>query len=366
MSFTWAVLMTLSLTQAAAGAGRLSGRVTTDANVPIADARVFLVRVARQISSAPGMPPQALTGADGRFAFDNLTPGEYRINVQKAGFAPLTDPARLPPVFRVAAGQSLDNLDFRLQKGGVIAGRVLDSNGEPLADIGVIAMRRAPAGQTNRVLIPAQPQQMQQTNDLGEFRLAGLFAGEYFVAAVPRGMLPFRGAGASPAPVSTATTAATTTFYPGTTDQSVAQGITVTAGAEVANIVFAVQKAPVFNVSGVVVDENGHPVAHAVVRLMGDGTNGVFGGPGGGQSQNDGRFVIGEVPSGTYRISASVPIVMGGGTKTPRTGSGRGMESGAYVTFDSGVGSVSQPAEVNVPDADVTDVRVVVRRPPPQ
>jgi hypothetical protein len=62
--------------------------------------------------------------------------------------------------------------------------------------------------------------------------------------------------------------------------KAAAQPIAVAAGAEVGNISFTMQSAPAFRVSGIVVDENGDPVADAMVMMMGDPRSGIFMGPG--------------------------------------------------------------------------------------
>jgi hypothetical protein len=216
-----------------------------------------------------------------------------------------------------------------------------------------------------------------QTNDIGEFRLAGLAAGEYVIVAMPRGQSPFGGPGVSPASGNAKTTM-TATFYPGTADQQAAQPIAVAAGADVGNISFAMQSAPAFRISGMVVDENGDPAAGAMVMLRGDGRSAMFLGPGGGgQSGADGRFTIGEVAAGTYRVTASIPITMnyagGGGSFTTFGSAGGIVTGGAAVSASSGavatgsvgtvVGGIEQATEVVVTDTDVSGVRVVVRRP---
>src|SRR5690242_9871315 len=123
---------------------------------------------------------------------------------------------------------------------------------------------------------------------------------------------PFGGPGiAAPSP-GQSRTAVTTTFYPGTTDQAAAQPVAVARGAEVGNISFMLQTLPVFRVSGVVVDEDGKPVAGAFVMLMGDPRNGMVMGPGSSRapSRDDGRFTIDNVTAGTYHATATVPITM--------------------------------------------------------
>src|ERR1051326_3156407 len=106
----------------------------------------------------------------------------------------------------------------------------------------------------------------------------------------------------------------TATYYPGTADQASAQPIVVAAGSEVGNIVFTMQSAAAYRVSGIVVDENGAPVAGAFVMLVRDPRAGMFfgGPPANGRSQDDGRFTIDGVIAGTYRATASIPIATGG------------------------------------------------------
>jgi len=197
---------------------------------------------------AMGPPPQAITDQDGRFAFPHLRPGEYRIDVQRTGYAPLEGDGGRGRTIQVADGQSAE-VQLQLQKGAVISGRILAPSGEPQTDVRVMALRRVQGPQTQTRLMPAPMQGMQQTNDLGEFRLAGLPPGEYFVSASPQMQSPFGGPGVAPpaptAPGKTGTTI-TTTYYPGTTDAAAAQPIAVARGAEVGNISFMLQSLPAF------------------------------------------------------------------------------------------------------------------------
>jgi hypothetical protein len=104
----------------------------------------------------------------------------------------------------------------------------------------------------------------------------------------------------------------------------------------------------------------------------------MFMGPSGdARTGNDGRFVIGEVVPGTYRVTASIPITSwsstasgGGGigavssgvTATVEGGVVGGVSAGVVTTFRSGPAGMAQPTSVVVADANVTGVRVVVHR----
>jgi protocatechuate 3,4-dioxygenase beta subunit len=385
MQFVVGLLLALSMDQAAAPAatGRISGRVTAEGtNAPIAGARVMVFPMMRRGAPPTGpmaIPPQGLTDQDGRFVFNGLAPGEYRVDVQKTGFASSMDPTTRPRTYTVAAGQALDNISIVLQKGAVISGKVLDQKGEPVTDAQVMALRRiTPPGASTAAprLVPTPMQGPQMTNDIGEYRVAGLAPGEYFIAASPRTM-GFAGPGAaSTTGKGGGTPTTTTTYYPGTADQVGAQAITVAAGAEVSNIVFTLQSVPAYRISGLVVDENGAPIAHAMVMLMNDPRSGMmFMGPhGNAQTGDDGRFSIGDVTPGAYRLNASVPMMMtsggGIGASSVVTGGGGSFTSWSIASSD-GVTTTRtvnttppQPQEVVVTDADVRGVRVVARRPP--
>jgi protocatechuate 3,4-dioxygenase beta subunit len=378
------VALLMNQTAAPAATGRISGRVIAEGiNAPIAGARVMVFPMMRRQMRPTGpmaVPPQGMTDQDGRFTFNGLAPGEYRVDVQKTGFASSFDPMMRPKMYTVAAGQALDNISIVLQKGAVITGKVLDQKGEPVTDAHVIALRRiTPPGASNASprLIPTAMQGPQQTNDIGEYRVAGLPPGEYFLAASPRA-IGFGGPGtASTIGNGGGVPTTTTTYYPGTADQAAAQAITVAAGAEVSNIVFTLQSVLAYRVSGVVVDENGAPIAHAMVMLMNDPRSGMmFMGPGGhAQTGDDGRFSIGDVTPGTYRLNASVPTfsspVGAGGVGFSEVSAGVAggitswsVSNGGVTTTGTVNATPQQPQEVLVTDADVKGVRVVARRPP--
>jgi hypothetical protein len=352
-----AVAALLAQAPASTQAARVGGRVMADDNgAPLPDARVTLApfvggRGPRPAVLPSGPPPQAITDQDGRFVFEGVTPGTYTFDAQRSGYAPLRNMASGPPqTIQLTPGQSIDSVELRLQRGSVIAGRVFGPSGEPLADLRVIVMRRVQTAGASGKFLPAGNQGPQQTNDLGEFRIAGLAAGEYIVAATRRPTLPM---GGSVSRQSARTTIATT-YYPGTTDQNGASPIIVSVGAEVGNITFTVQSVPAHNVSGVVVDENGTPLAGAMVTLIGDARSGVPIGPAGSaRTAADGSFSIGDVPAGSYRLNASVPIVWN------NSGSAGGIVSSTSVVRPG----PQQQTEVVVTDADVSGLQIVVRQP---
>lgn len=334
------LLVALSLLPAPAAeqTGHISGIVTVEGtNAPIVDARVTIILVVP--SGLIRQPQRTATGQDGRFHFDDVEPGGYRISVEKMGFAPARNvPGQdLDQLVRVGTGQSVDGVDRRLEKGAVISGRIFDANGEPIPDLRMMAMRRFASGRGGRPRLTPAPGQSLGSNDLGEFRISGLPPGEYVVAAMPDPMH----SGSSQPTIGSPRTTLAQTFYPGTADELAATPVKVTAGVEVFNISFTVQSTAAFRISGSVVDERGNAIANANVMLDGDGTTFFFPGRS-ARTGGDGHFVIADVPAGSYRVQA-----------TPMTGS---------VSTRSPAGTAPPPAIV-VRDADITGLLLVIHRP---
>jgi len=357
MVFTGFFVAALMAAQApaAAATGRVTGQVVVEgSNTPIADATVVLMPMLRGVPTAPMLPPpRAVTDANGRFAADGLPPGTFHVDVQKAGYAPFSSPADPKPsmTITVAAGQSVENLTLTLRKGGAIAGRVLGAKGEPLANIGVVALSRMPRGRGPVRWIPVGMTNRGSTNDLGDFRLFGLAPGDYIIAASANHNGPF-------APATTSRTTLATTYYPGTIDQGSALAVTVSADATVENITISMQTVPAFTVSGVVVDANGAPVSGAMIMMMPAAPAGAFGGAGGSNVRTDesGAFVVSGVAAGTYRMMASAPVVS-------RSPDGGGTIVSGYTFVAGGTSAnIRPPVEVTVTDADLAGGRVVVDR----
>ena len=123
------------------------------------------------------------TEDDGRFLFENVRPGRYRLNVSRPGHV-----SRLLTV-TVSAGQPTSEIQVAMRTTGAIQGRVYSASGQPLGNIEVQALKASyPDGR--RVLTAVQS---VVTNDLGEYRLFWLTPGRYYVAALhPQAQNMFR------------------------------------------------------------------------------------------------------------------------------------------------------------------------------
>ena len=307
----------------------VSGRVLEEGSqAPIPRAEVWLTPSQPRPDAllSPDHARMAVTDVDGRYAFEDVEAGRYSLGVQKPGFA-LPNRAQIQDV-TLAPGERRQDANVLLQKGGVIAGRVLDDTGEPVVDVRVMAMRAAAGAPDARFLGPEGPfvpGGQGQTNDLGEFRLFGLPAGEYVVQVMPR---PDFGGSAGGR-----TTTTLTTYFPGTSDRAAAEPVRVGAGQIVGEITIRMIGVPAFQVSGVVLDDARRPVANAMVRMSDERTaDPAFAMALLNQTRTDasGRFSIFNVPNGTYTLVAIAPLVLAG---PPIAVGGMGGGAGGATAF---------------------------------
>jgi protocatechuate 3,4-dioxygenase beta subunit len=175
---------------------------------PLADATIQLDLQTKLDSSNPSnvdfsQKSHRFAHSDGagRFTFESVSPGEYRLIATRSGgyvpgeYGQRTATGNGMP-FIVAAGQRLSDIRLALSPTGSISGRVYDRNGEPVGRAQVQALQPVYKNGHRKLTII----QIVQTNDRGEYRLFWLPPGTYYVSARPDiTELPrFMGAGNSP------------------------------------------------------------------------------------------------------------------------------------------------------------------------
>jgi hypothetical protein len=129
----------------------------------------------------------ATTGTDGRFSFKEVRAGNWCIGAAKTGGA--LSPAEYQQrgyksrgtAVPIADNQQVRDIRIMMPRTGSIAGRVLDSDGEPMGHARVQAMEAFYQNGQKRLYTL----NVVQTNDQGEFSLYWLPPGEYYVSAVP-------------------------------------------------------------------------------------------------------------------------------------------------------------------------------------
>jgi hypothetical protein len=193
------------------------------------------------------------TEADGSYSFVNIGPGDYRVEVMRAGFITGIYQALVKP------GGNTEKVDARLPLAGVISGRVTDPDSDPVEGLHVYAIR--PSYYEGGTFQEDEIRETK-TDDRGEFRLTGLPAGIYFVRAggsgkntgaiVEKGVWSYR-----------------TSYYPGLPQIEGAQGVKLDAGSEVSAINLQVSSVSrnAYNITG---DVSGTSIFSEINVLAGD------------------------------------------------------------------------------------------------
>ena len=199
---------------------------------PISGARVELIRT-------DGTTPQSyssVSAPDGTFIIQNARPGEYRIAASRTGYLRREFGQRSRDGFglivNLDGSHTIQNLDIELRPSAAISGRVTDIEGGSLTTAEVRAL--VPAYQNGQRVLRAV--QSTVTNDLGEYRLFGLPAGQYYISAASNAAdLPFNILIANPSPTTPPFSPPgqrATVYYPSTPDSRTATPIDLTSGGD--------------------------------------------------------------------------------------------------------------------------------------
>jgi hypothetical protein len=257
-------------------------------------------------SQANGSNYTALTGVDGSFRIENVAPGRYHLFVERTGFQEVDLHRRRTEgrVLMLSGGQEMKDLVIRLQAAAIIDGRVTDEDGDPLPEAEVAVLRQTfVAGRSHWEQAGAE-----RTNDLGEYRIAGLAPGNYFVSVTPppnfRSLIETNGNAAArneaASPDKSAPTAYQTTYYPSARDRAQAAPIQLRAGDDFP-VNFSLSPSPSVTIRGSVV--NLPSGATAAIMLQSKDLGLVLNGA---EMHKDGSFEIRDVSPGAYTIVATV------------------------------------------------------------
>src|SRR5580658_263374 len=253
------------------------------------------------IAEVQGETYTGSTDADGHFHIENVVPGRYRIFLERTGFVGVNGRGLKSDVnvVTVQAGQSLEDLLFRMLPTAIVSGRVTDEDGDPMSEVRVVAQRKKP-GKTVR-----EGAATVATNDLGEYRLSGLFPGQYWIVAMPppdfrdyerqKEKSPRADNPSDTQP----DTRYLTTYYPGTYDAMQASAMMLKAGDEMP-VNFTLVPARTYRVRGVVAGVA--PGQKPVVELVAKAGDSIHAdndvGP-------DGQFELRGIGPGSYVLKAT-------------------------------------------------------------
>lgn len=231
---------------------RVEGRVTNSVTgEPLRKAEVQLTGAGEYSAIADG---------SGHFVIDQVSPGAYNLTAQHQNFAVQRYGATRPGLpgtkLSLSAGQQLTNIELKLTPFGVISGKVVDEDGDPVTGVSVTVMKWQ-FSRNGRQLAPSGGG--GTTNDRGEYRIFNLPSGRFFLVARPIRMHRFTPDVSVNASLNVRNPALVqeqareeyaTTFYPSAPDVTSATPVVVAAGQETSGRDLQLRKSRVFSVQG--------------------------------------------------------------------------------------------------------------------
>jgi Carboxypeptidase regulatory-like domain len=246
----------------------------------------------------------ATTDSDGHFRIENVVPGRYRLFLEKTGLVEVNGRGFKADtnVLTVQAGQSVEDLLLRMLPTAIVSGRVTDEDGDPMSGVRIVAQKKKPGKATRETA------GSESTNDLGEYRLSGLFPGQYWIVAMPppdmrdyekqQEKSPPGDSRSDAQNVAQPDSRYVTTYYPGTYDATQASAVTLKAGDEMpVNLTLAPSRT--YRVRGIVTGVMAsQKAAVELFSKAGDSIHANEVGP-------DGQFELRGVAPGSYVVRAS-------------------------------------------------------------
>jgi protocatechuate 3,4-dioxygenase beta subunit len=250
-------------TSAAKATATISGRITIEGQ-PAQGVGVVLFRGDdwRRMDYGLGIPPlpAATTDSEGRYKLSNVAAGEYVLLAHAPAYVIQGERRRRNNSgkgLNVAENDNIENVDITMTRGGVVTGKVTDEDGRPVIAESVTIFRLDQQGKRTET-DAFEPFGREETDDQGIYRIFGIEAGRYLVAA-----------GSSPEEINTRLGAFyRRTFHPDTTDESKAKVIEIKPGAENENVDIRIARPTKgYAASGRVVDaETGKPVPGVMIH----------------------------------------------------------------------------------------------------
>ena len=262
-------------------------------------------RAVVNVFGGSGFSYEATTDASGAYRIDNVEPGDgYVASGSCQGFEPSAGSRGLTKPLSVQSQQDVKDVVVQLSPHASVSGKVLDRDGDPVQNANVTALGYDYNGGGKMLRV----YQSSNTDDRGQFRIADLQRGTYYIAVTVIGNnVPIDSPQQrvhSQMPHETYPEV----FYPNVADPSQATPVQLKPGDDVAGIDFRIAKVPAFSIRGSVANQQ-----------TGQGRGGVqvqraYTGTAVQQQryiavrvQPDGTFIVPDAEPGSYLISSGQP-----------------------------------------------------------
>jgi len=373
--------------QAASGAASISGRVTeSGTNQPV---RRAIVTVS---GGALAVGRSAVTDDEGRFVIARLPDGDFTLSAMRPGFLKATFGAtrsgRPGTPIAIRGGANRTDVSLAMTHGSALAGIIRDPSGDPGAGMRVEAIRIQHLSAGDR----AEKLGETRADDRGEFRIFGLPAGDYVLAATParivggmgdigaasdaeidaklnalksRSALPAPGTPPAAPPPSAQDRGYATpaVFYPGVITPGEAALVTLGANESREGLDFGSRLSHAATVDGTVVAARGASIPRQLqLSLQGSGTQlpvsgGSLNGPSVQRDPETHAFHITNVPPGHYRLIARTLNAPGNNTQMMVSG-------GALPKIDTSAGVLWGAVEFDATGEDMSGVTLTIQPAP--
>jgi hypothetical protein len=226
----------------------IEGRVLSLAGEPLKKAALQL----RPMQDGPANPNRpstvysATTGADGKFAIPDLPAATYVLAASRVGYIQQSYGAKSPngpgTRLKLDAGQAMKDLVVQLTPQGMIYGKVVDEDGEPVPSTQISVQRWMYVNGARQL----RPVGWGNSQADGSFVVGSLAPGRYVMSAISR---EYRWEITENADKNNRETNLTT-FYPNAPDATSAAVLDVTPGAELRGIEIHIRRGRAYEVRG--------------------------------------------------------------------------------------------------------------------